>query len=72
MRRMRLRKVMVDGWIEGESWVRHRAHLHGGHQLFPVTSCQLAVANVPDHEDTATWGLLQVETVSSGTVPTEW
>lgn len=62
---------MVGGERE-ESQAGYWAHLHGGHQLHPLTLRHLEVVNVPDHKDTAMWGLLQVETVSSGTSPTEW
>lgn len=64
-------KAMVDGERE-DSQERHQPHLHGAHQLCPLILCQLAVANVPDHKDTAMRGLLQVERFSSGTPPTEW
>lgn len=53
-----------------ESQAAGWAHLHQGRQLCPLTLRQLAVTDVPNHEDTAVWGLLQVETVSSGTSPT--
>lgn len=62
-----------DGrWREGGKSARCWAHLHAGYQPCPLTLCQLAVTNVPNHKDTAMRGLLQVDTVSSGTSPTRW
>lgn len=61
---------VVEGKRE-EGQAGCQAHLHGGHELCPLTQCHLAAANVPNHKDTAMGGLLQVETVLSGMSPTK-